>query len=127
MKKNRVLIVEDEQIIAFDLRMTLKLEGFDVLALASNADDAVEIALREKPDIILMDIQLDGEKTGIDAAEEILSQYNVPILFQSGNHDIFQENAISELPQCSLIIKPISDKKLLKMINSIIENHKVID
>lgn len=121
MKKFKVLIVEDEQIIAFDLRMTLKLAGYEVLPLASNADDAVEIALREKPDVILMDIQLDGEKTGIDAAEAILKEFDVPILFQSGNNDIFQENSISEYPQCDIIIKPISDKKLIMMINSALE------
>jgi len=121
MRKMKVLIVEDEQIIAFDLRMTLKLAGFEILPLASNADDAVEIALREKPDLVLMDIQLDGDRTGIDAAEDILKELDVPIIFQSGNHDIFQENSISELQQCSIIIKPISDKKLVSMINNALE------
>lgn len=122
MKKMKVLIVEDEQIIAFDLRMTLVLAGYEVLKLASNAEDAVEIALREKPDLVLMDIQLDGTRTGIEAAEDILKVLDVPIIFQSGNHDIFQENSISELKQCSIIIKPISDKKLVKMIASALEN-----
>lgn len=124
MNKIKVLIVEDEQIIAFDLRMTLKLAGFEVLELASNAEAAVAIALREKPDVILMDIQLDGDRTGIEAAEDILKELDVSILFQSGNHDIFQENPISEHPRCDIIIKPISDKKLINMINSALELNK---
>lgn len=87
MAQINVLLVEDESIVAKDLELSLKKFGYHIVASVDNADDAVEIALSKKPDIILMDIRLKGEKTGVDAANEIKEQSQIPIVFLTANTD----------------------------------------
>lgn len=82
MKKNPlILVVEDEAIIARDLCARLVDLGFEVTRPVGSADDAVSTALSAKPDLILMDICLSGDKTGLDAAELIAATSNIPVVF----------------------------------------------
>lgn len=120
MKPQRVLIVEDEQVIAFDLKMVLEESGFEVLELVTSAEAAVEFALKEKPDAVLMDIQLDGKKSGIDAAREILRELIVPIIFHTANKEIYYSSDLSKNTLCTVISKPISEILLIKTIQSLI-------
>ncbi|MGE5082563.1 MAG: response regulator, partial [Acidobacteriota bacterium] len=67
----RALIVEDEALIAEELRERLLRLGFIVIAAVSSGEEGVEIATRETPDLVLMDIRLSGDKDGVHAAREI--------------------------------------------------------
>lgn len=77
----RVLIIEDESVIALDLATIAKELGHAVLPVAITRHDALEIAVREKPGIILADIQLSDGSSGIDAVQDILSTHQVPVVF----------------------------------------------
>lgn len=77
----KVLIVEDEPIIAIDMTNMLIKMGYDVIGDAANFNDAIEILNEVKPDIILLDINLKGEKDGIDLAEEINANYQIPFIY----------------------------------------------
>ena len=77
----RILIVEDELIVAADLDHSLCELGFEVVATVRDAAQAIEVASRERPDLILMDIQLHGETGGIHAADTIRRQWNIPVVF----------------------------------------------
>ena len=66
MSKARILIVEDEVIIALQLEEKLRSLGYEVTAKVNNADDAIQKAEEDKPDLILMDIRIQGDKDGID-------------------------------------------------------------
>jgi len=68
MAHTRVLVVEDEQIVAEDLKMTLEDLGYVVVGIASSGERAIDLADSERPDLILMDIMLAGEMDGISAA-----------------------------------------------------------
>jgi two-component system, response regulator PdtaR len=74
----RALIVEDEALIAEELRERLSCIGFSVIGAVDNADEGIAIATRERPDLVLMDIRLKGEKDGVRAAEEIPSRWIHP-------------------------------------------------
>lgn len=83
----RALIVEDETLIAEELRERLSRAGFLVIAAVDSAEEGIEIAIREQPDLILMDIRLRGAKDGIEAAQEIRKQVDLSIVYVSAHSD----------------------------------------
>ncbi len=79
--KARVLIIEDEAVIAMDLSDLITAAGHEVCAMETTASGAVAAAKRERPDLVLADIQLADNSSGIDAVKEILASFNVPVIF----------------------------------------------
>jgi CheY-like chemotaxis protein len=79
--KARILIIEDEAVIAMDLSDLVTGAGHDVCAVETTASTAVAAAKRERPDLVLADIQLADGSSGIDAVKEILSSFEVPVIF----------------------------------------------
>ena len=77
----RVLIIEDEPIIAMDIEGIVRDLGHDVVGVAVTRDEAVAMAVSEKPGLILADIQLADDSSGIDAVKDILNQFQVPVIF----------------------------------------------
>ncbi len=110
--KTRVLIVEDEAIIAINLKSDLLKSGYDILPIASTADKAVLLAREHKPDIILMDVILKGKKTGIDAAGQIVAESRIPILFLTGNVHLLEGSELVEKLQCAVLAKPATGGEL---------------
>ncbi len=84
---SKILIVEDEIIIAIDLKIRLENLGYYVPGIAVNGRDAIKKTAEKNPDIVLMDILLDGEKDGIEVAQQIRNQYNIPIIYLTGSQN----------------------------------------
>jgi YesN/AraC family two-component response regulator len=78
-----ILIAEDERLISLDLQKSLEILGYKILYKAYSAEDAIEYAVKYKPDIILMDIKFDEALTGFEAAYFINSKLDIPIIFIS--------------------------------------------
>lgn len=76
-----VLIIEDEPIIAMDIEMIVRDMGHDVTGIAVTRDEAVELARARRPGLVLADIQLADDSSGIDAVKDILAQFSVPVIF----------------------------------------------
>ncbi len=76
-----VLIIEDEPIIAMDIETIVRDLGHDVVGVAVTRDEAVEQALAKRPGLVLADIQLADDSSGIDAVKDILAEFNVPVIF----------------------------------------------
>ena len=87
MAKAKILVVEDETIIAKDLANTLKRMGYDIAASASSGEDAVKKAEELKPDLVLMDIVLKGGMDGVEAAEKIRLLLDVPVVYLTAYAD----------------------------------------
>ena len=77
----RVLIIEDEPIIAMDIETIVRDLGHDVTGVAVTRDEAVALALEDRPGLVLADIQLADDSSGIDAVKDILSEFQVPVIF----------------------------------------------
>jgi CheY-like chemotaxis protein len=77
----KVLIIEDEPIIAMDIETIVRDLGHDVTAIAVTRDEAVREAMAERPGLVLADIQLADDSSGIDAVKDILSEFSVPVIF----------------------------------------------
>lgn len=117
MNKLRVLIVEDEMIIAWDLKHTLERLENEVLPIAAAAEKAIEQARTGSPDLILMDIALLGEKTGIDAAMEIRHFSQVPVFYLTGNSHLMSDPRIQATHAQGMYAKPPSERQILEMLD----------
>ena len=87
MNKITVLIVEDEGIVAENLASKLKNLGYEVAGIATRGEEAVAMADRLRPNLVLMDILLEGSMDGIEAAEVIHRQYDVPVIYLTAYSD----------------------------------------
>jgi PAS domain S-box-containing protein len=117
MEKARILIVEDEAIVAENLEMVITDLGYKVVGRAVSADAAVEKAVELKPDLVLMDIVLRGKKNGIDASHEIKKKMDIPIIFLTAYSDIGLIDKAKRTEQYAYIVKPfLQERQLLASI-----------
>ena len=112
----KILIVEDEMIIAADISMNLTKFGYQVLGIKTKGEDAVSSIENNRPDLILMDIMLAGEMDGIETAQQILTTSKVPVIFLTSNSDdaTFQR-AIQAKPY-AFISKPFQGEALSRTL-----------
>lgn len=103
----RVLIVEDELLIAINLEQYLEDWGYEVCAFARDADEAFEKAANLHPDVVLTDVRLANNSSGIEAARRIMEAFHIPAVFVTGNLDRETVAAINPLNPLGLIPKPI--------------------
>lgn len=116
-KKIKVLVVEDEILIAKCLSQDLEELGCNVLEPVTTGEEAIEVALREKPDLIFMDIQLLGEINGIEAARIIMEKDNIAICFISGYATEYIKQKTRLLNPAGFLEKPVTVDKMKEIIN----------
>jgi len=122
-KELRILIVEDEPLIAEDLAMTLKREGYIVSGIAHDGPQALDLLNKEEADLALLDIALSPAMSGFDIAQIINDKYQIPFLFITSFSDRATiEKAISFMPE-GYITKPFKMKDVL--VNIEIANYKL--
>ena len=119
MKPPKILIVEDEVLFAMDLGQILEIQGYVLCETAVRGKEAVEIAERDKPTLVLMDINLKGEMNGIDAAREIRSRFGIPVIFMTGYSDENTKKAAMVAKPAGYVTKPFDIDALLALIDSI--------
>ncbi len=119
MKQIKILIVEDEVIFAMDLVQKLKDRGYLLCEPALKGKEAVEIAGREKPDLVLMDVNLKGEMSGVDAAKEIRGRFGIPTIFLTGYSDESTKKDAMAAEPLGYVTKPLNFSELLELINSV--------
>ena len=107
-----ILIVEDEGIVALDIKNTLIRLGYRVTAVASTGWDAIHQATRTKPDLVLMDIRLHGEMDGIEAAAYIRQELAIPIIFLTAQADEMTRKRAEAVAHAGYLLKPFSTRDL---------------
>ena len=116
--KHKILVVEDEMIIAADLSMQLANIGYEVIGIQTRAEDAINNLKVNRPDLILMDINLAGDMDGIDAAKHILENFSIPVIFLTSNTDDATFQRAIETKPYAFIAKPFQ-------INDLTRNLKI--
>ena len=118
MPEITILIAEDEPIIALDLKRTLQKLGYQVVALADSGDSAVSAAETHRPDLILMDVMLKGDMTGIEAASSIRKNLEIPLIFLTAHADreTLQQAKLTE--PYGYLIKPVTESDLYTSIET---------
>lgn len=122
---SNILIVEDENIVAWDIREALEQLGHTVLADVVSGQEAIKIATRNQPDLILMDIRLEGEMDGITAAEEIYNRFQIPIVYLTAHADDDTLERATKTKPFGYLIKPFEKQELHTTIQIAIERHKL--
>lgn len=113
-----ILIVEDEVVTAMYIETMLKRKGYDILKCVASGEEAVDFAVKFKPDIVIMDIRLAGKMDGIEAAERIKAESASPtgLIFASGYSDQDLMDRAMGLDPISFLMKPINFTQLVNLI-----------
>ncbi len=125
MTKAKILVVEDEWIIANAIQISLQKLGYDVPAVVSSGEEAIKKTDELEPNLILMDIVLQGDMDGIEVAEHIRAKYNIPVVYLTAyaDEEILERAKITE--PFGYIIKPFKDRELYSGIELALYNHKM--
>jgi DNA-binding LytR/AlgR family response regulator len=116
MNPTRILIVEDDMIIAANISLQLSKLGYEVTGIETKAEEAIHHALETKPDLILMDVQLKGKSTGIDVANAIHKVLDIPIIYLTANEDDATFQKAKETHPFAFISKPFTKQNLERTI-----------
>jgi DNA-binding response OmpR family regulator len=108
-----VFIVEDDQLLASALSVQVEMLGYRVAGTANTAEDAVRGVLRARPHVVIMDYQLTGWGTGLDAARTIREALAVPIIFYTAHGHDALKNEVASMGNAQLLQKPVQEQTLM--------------
>ncbi|TYP92794.1 Response regulator receiver domain-containing protein [Fodinibius salinus] len=108
MSKKNVLIVEDESIISLLVERMVDNLGHTVVHKVTSGEEAIDAAEEHSPDIILMDIRLDGEINGIEATKIIREKHDISVIFVSGNTDMLKSADVDPSEYIEFLAKPVT-------------------
>ena len=123
MSKFRVLIVEDEPVIAENISMYLDNNDFEVSGIAYDGGEAIEQLQNNTPDAAILDINLESEEDGIDIANCINQKYQIPFLFLTSYSDKETLQRAKNVNPSGYIVKPFNERTLLASLEIAINNH----
>ena len=125
MEASRVLIVEDEKITAMDLQAVLTDLGYDARWIVPTGEEAIQTAGDIKPDLVLMDIVLEGRMVGIEAAAQIRNRFDIPVIYLTAYQDdtLFERAKITE--PFGYLVKPFVENDLRRTLEIAIHNHAI--
>jgi two-component system, response regulator PdtaR len=124
MSKYRILVVEDEAIVAMGIKEKLEDLGHEVVDIVFSGEDAVEKAIKIEPDLILMDIVLKGDMDGIEAASEIRNRLDIPIIYLTAYSDEEMLKRARMTEPYGYILKPFNNSELNANIEMALYKHK---
>ena len=124
MVEGRILIVEDEHIVAMGIKRMLKGLGYTVTGVASSGEDAISKAESTFPDLVLMDIMLKGELDGVEAAKEIKERFDVPVVYLTAYSDSNILERVKKTGPFGYIVKPFDEKDLHRNIEIALHRYR---
>ncbi len=124
-KQVRILVVEDETIVALDLKNSLTILGYDVVATAATGEDAIARADETRPDLVLMDIILKGEMDGVEAANTIRARLEIPVIFLTACADETTLQRAKVTEPFGYLLKPFEERELHGHIEIALYKHRM--
>jgi hypothetical protein len=124
MSRTRVLVVEDEAIVAADLAEKLGHLGYEVAGIAADGEEALALACRERPHLVLMDIRLEGSVDGIETAEAMRLRVDVPVIYLTAHSDPDTLARAKLTGPFGYVLKPFEDRDLATQIELALYKHK---
>jgi len=122
--KEKILVVEDEIIIAFDIKSCLEKAGYIVPAIATYGKQAIEKAAELHPDLVLMDVMLKGDMSGIEAAAKIGNLFNIPVIYLTAYSDQNHLQKAKTTQPFGYILKPFEETQLITTIEIALNKHQ---
>ncbi|MFE1748489.1 diguanylate cyclase domain-containing protein [Coleofasciculus sp. H7-2] len=124
MNPVKILIVENENIVAWDIQNILEGLGYTVTAIASSGAEAIQQVAATNPDLVLMDIRLQGEMDGVEASEEIHTRFNIPVVYLTAHADETTLKRAKTTEPFGYLIKPFQEKELNATIEIALSKYK---
>jgi class 3 adenylate cyclase len=121
----RILVAEDESVIAVDIIKTLEKLSYKVIGSCRNGRDVIKKAVELKPDLILMDVMLDGNISGIEAAEEIMNTHDIPVIYLTAYADPVTLEKAKLTEPFGYILKPFDERTLHTSIEMAMYKHEI--
>jgi two-component system, response regulator PdtaR len=122
----KIMIVEDESIVAMDLAMRLQKAGYAVVGMADNSDEALMLFKEEQPDLVLMDINIIGHIDGIETAKMLKKIHDVPLIFLTAYSQSEYVNRAKEANPSAYLVKPFNNDSLYTSIEIAIHNFALL-
>ncbi|RZS97358.1 LytR/AlgR family response regulator transcription factor [Cecembia calidifontis] len=122
MNKIKILIVEDELVIAEDLKDTLEDLGYEVVGIAISAREALAMIEEKSPDLALLDVQIKGGRDGIELAADINERYHLPFIMLTSHADLQTINRAKEVNPYGYLVKPFNEREILAGIEMAMSN-----
>ncbi|MCB0331278.1 MAG: response regulator, partial [Bdellovibrionales bacterium] len=120
----RILVVEDEAIVALDIEEELIKSGYQVTSVVDTGEDAIAAAEKEKPNLVLMDIVLSGDMDGVQAAAHIQDRYQLPVIYLTAHADEATLQKARVTTPYGYILKPFQESELKPAIDIALDRHK---
>lgn len=124
MDSPQIVIVEDEAIIALELKFILEAKGFRIPKILTTGEQAVNYILKHSPDLVLMDIRIKGRLDGIQAVQQIKKSKKVPVIFLTGNTDLISAQQIKQTRPVAILNKPVAEWELMEAIEQALDSRK---
>ncbi|MGL5080739.1 MAG: hybrid sensor histidine kinase/response regulator [Microcoleaceae cyanobacterium] len=124
MSNIRILVVEDEAIVAEDIAGRLEKMGYQVAGIVASGEEAIRLAAQFSPDLVLMDIILQGEIDGIEAAQQVRKQLNIPVVYLTANADDITLKRVGQTSPFGYLLKPFKSKELQVAIEIALSRHQ---
>jgi two-component system, response regulator PdtaR len=124
MNNEKILIVEDELILAMEMEMKLQDRGFNNIKIISTGEEAIDLAESYKPNLVIMDIMLKGKINGIEAASQILTFQKIHLIYVTGNSHLKEDTKLVATNPIDILSKPLSDWELFNTINKALKTNK---
>jgi DNA-binding NarL/FixJ family response regulator len=112
----KIMIVEDEFIFALDTKNTLQQMGYEVTGISGNYKGAIKSVEHNKPDLVLMDINIKGSVNGIETAKYLMEVHKIPSLFLTAYNDNETREKVSQVNSIGILSKPLDDVKFLELM-----------
>lgn len=125
MKKAKILIVEDEIIIGMEIAERLKSMNYEVVKVVMNAEEALKAAIELKPNLILMDIILEGSIDGIEATKKIRQKIDIPVIYLTANTDNSTIDRAKVSDAFGYLVKPFDERELNTTIEMVLYKHQM--
>jgi PAS domain S-box-containing protein len=125
MSNSKIMLVEDESVVAIDIKLRLESLGYIVNDIAPSGEEAIEKISKNPPDLVLMDIVLKGKLDGIETAQKIGALYNIPILYLTAYSDEKTLERAKITGPFGYIIKPFEDRELQSAIEIALYKHEM--
>lgn len=121
--KKRLVIIENEYTIALDIQTHLTKLGYDIVGMGESFSDALSLVASEDPDAVIMDIQITGTQTGVDAAKVIQESFGVPVIFLTAYTDSGTFEEALDIKPYGYLHKPFKPVELKNTVEVAISNH----
>lgn len=124
MSASKILIIEDEAVVSLDITRRLEKMGYEVMGRLASGEEALELVQQDPPDLVLMDINLQGEIDGIETANKLYQNHNIPVIYLTAYAGESTLERAKESKPYGYILKPFKERELRATIEIALSRHQ---